>query len=118
MWKRLFLTGIIFVISDGLFRYITQKQVERNVIHIQKTSLQIRSFSILFYYLLSIFGLWYFIIKTHRSELDAFLLGIFIYGSIEFTNYTIFKNWPISSVAINTLWGGILFALVTKCAYL
>ena len=50
--------------------------------------------------------------------MDAFLLGIVIYGVYESTNYAILKNWNIKAVALDTLWGGILFALTTKVTYL
>jgi uncharacterized membrane protein len=60
-----------------------------------------------------ILGLYYFIIKPNRSIKDAFLLGLVIYGVYEGTNYALFNNWSEYIVIIDTLWGGILFALTT-----
>lgn len=64
-------------------------------------------------YVFLIVGINYFIIKPNRSVTDAFLLGLVIYGVYETTNYALFKNWSIITVIIDTLWGGILFALTT-----
>jgi uncharacterized membrane protein len=64
-------------------------------------------------YILLVVGINYFIIKPRKSISDAFLLGIIIYGVYETTNLTLFKNWSILTVIIDTLWGGILFAATT-----
>mgnify|MGYP002020043095 FL=1 len=59
----------------------------------------------------------YFIIKDKRDYKDAFFLGLGVYGVYEFTNAAIFEKWELWSVVIDTLWGGILFALVTMLTY-
>ena len=64
-------------------------------------------------YILLILGLNYFILNKNKSIFDAFLLGCIIYGVYETTNYALLKNWQITTVIIDTLWGGILFALTT-----
>ena len=64
-------------------------------------------------YIFLVTGLNYFIIKPKKSVYDAFLLGLVIYGVYETTNYALFKNWSILTVIMDTLWGGLLFALTT-----
>ena len=64
-------------------------------------------------YIILIFGLNYFIIEPKKGVYDAFFLGILIYGVYETTNYSLFKNWSILTVLIDTLWGGVLFAATT-----
>jgi len=59
----------------------------------------------------------YFIIRPHRPVGEAFLLGALVYGVFEFTNKAIFKKWEYMTVALDTLWGGILFGLVTHATY-
>jgi uncharacterized membrane protein len=56
-------------------------------------------------------GINYFIIKPRKSVSEAFLLGLVIYGVYETTNYALLSNWSFLTVIIDTLWGGILFAL-------
>ena len=43
---------------------------------------------------------------------ESFLLGLSVYGVYEGTTYTIFKNWSLLSVFIDTIWGGVLFLLI------
>ena len=59
----------------------------------------------------------YFIIKDNKHYLEAFLLGLGIYGVYEFTNGAILKKWELWSIIIDTLWGGIFFSLVTLLTY-
>ena len=68
-------------------------------------------------YLLLIFALNYFILRTKRSVLDAFLLGVVIYGVFDTTNLAIFKKWDSKVALMDTLWGGVLFALTTFIIY-
>ena len=51
-----------------------------------------------------------------KMHLDAFLLGLFIYGIFEFTSGAIFKKWNILPLFVDTLWGGFLY-LVTYIIY-
>ena len=64
-------------------------------------------------YMLLSAGLYYFIIKPKKTIQDAFIFGICIYGIYEFTNLTIFKDWDMTVVLVDTLWGGILMSLAT-----
>jgi uncharacterized membrane protein len=64
-------------------------------------------------YIILITGLYYFIIQPNRSVLDAFLLGLFVYGVYELTTLSIIKKWRLQTVIIDTLWGGLLFATIT-----
>jgi uncharacterized membrane protein len=80
---------------------------------IQGTKIQFNLLAALICYIFLIYGLNYFIIKPKRSASDAFLLGLIIYGVYETTNWAIFTKWSPLSVIIDTLWGGILFALTT-----
>ena len=64
-------------------------------------------------YIFLVFGLNYFILSANKSVMDAFILGIVIYGVFETTNVVLFKKWPTYIAVMDTVWGGILFALTT-----
>jgi uncharacterized membrane protein len=51
-----------------------------------------------------------------RSVKTAFILGFVIYGIYELTNAAIINKWGWKYVVMDTLWGGILYALVTYIA--
>jgi uncharacterized membrane protein len=90
---------------------------ELQIAAVQRVSLQFRLSGAILCYLLLILGLYYFIILPKKSVMDAFLFGIVIYGVYETTNYTLLKKWKPEIVVIDTLWGGVLFAIVTSIIY-
>jgi len=85
----------------------------KQVKSIQNTQPKINFLGVALCYVFLIAGINYFIIKSHKSATDAFLLGCVIYGVYETTNYALFSNWSLMTVIIDTLWGGILFATTT-----
>lgn len=116
--KPLLYTAGSVLLLDLLYTTIIQNTFERMIINVQKTSMQVRLWSAVLCYILLILGLWYFIIRTKRSEWDAFCLGIFVYGIYELTNYSLIKNWSPLVAAIDTIWGGLLFTISTHIVYL
>ena len=114
MFNILFLiSAILFVVIDFFYLNLIKKYFENQVKIVQGAPLQINLLGTVLCYIFLIFGLNYFIIKSKKSAYDAFLLGILIYGVFETTNYALFSKWSILTVMIDTLWGGILFAIVT-----
>ena len=84
---------------------------------IQKDDMKINMFGAIGSYLLLILVLYKFIIVERKSPSDAFLLGSCIYGIFDFTNIAIFKKYNLLPALLDTLWGGVLFYLVTKITY-
>jgi len=84
---------------------------------IQKDDMKINMFGAIGSYLLLILVLYKFIIVERKSPSDAFLLGFCIYGVFDFTNIAIFKNYSLLPALLDTLWGGVLFYIVTKITY-
>jgi uncharacterized membrane protein len=107
----LLLSAIIFVTIDYLYLNSIKGYFEKQVQSVQDSPLKMNLLGAIICYIFLIFGINYFIIKPNRSIQDAFLLGLVIYGVFETTNITLFSNWSWITVIIDTLWGGILFAL-------
>ena len=80
---------------------------------IQKSPLKVRYGSAILCYLFLTILLYTFIILPKRPIQDAFLLGICVYGIYDTTTYALLKDYPLSLAVMDTLWGGILFFLVT-----
>jgi uncharacterized membrane protein len=110
---KLLLSAIIFVCLDTVYLNYMKDYFNKQIQDIQGTKIQFNLLAALICYIFLIYGLNYFIIKPKRSISDAFLLGLVIYGVYETTNWAIFTKWSPISVIIDTLWGGILFALTT-----
>lgn len=98
---------------DSVYLYFTKAMFGDMVTKIQKTAMQIRMGGAIVVYLLLALGLYYFIIKPNRSIWEAGLLGLVIYGTFDFTNYAMFKNYDVLIGIMDTAWGAILFASVT-----
>ena len=114
----LVLSAVILLALDGIFIYATSPIFKRQIMDVQGSPLKINMQGGALCYLFLIGGLYYFILKQHRSVKDAFLLGLVIYGVFETTSFALLKNWKFTTVLLDTLWGGMLFALTTYLTYL
>lgn len=104
---------VILLAFDGCYLYANTNMFRNLVFQIQGKNMTIRPESVVICYFALIVGLYYFIIKDNKSPLEAFLLGVVIYGVYDSTNYATLTNYTASFALKDTLWGGILFALVT-----
>ena len=109
----LLLSAIIFVAIDFMYINLIKNYFKNQIEVVQKTPMKVNLFAAMLSYIFLIFALNYFIIQPKKSVSDAFLLGILIYGVYETTNYALFTKWSFLTVVIDTLWGGILFAVTT-----
>jgi uncharacterized membrane protein len=110
-------SAIIFVSIDFIYLNLIKDYFNNQIKSVQGSQMNVNIFGAVLCYIFLIVGINYFIIKPKKSVSEAFLLGIVIYGVYETTNYALFKNWSILTVIIDTLWGGILFALTTGIVY-
>lgn len=110
---KLLLSAIIFVTVDFFYLNLIKDFFGKQVQSVQGTPLKINYLGAVICYIFLIFGLNYFIIKPNRSIQDAFLFGLIIYSVFETTNLALFSKWSWLTVIIDSLWGGILFALTT-----
>jgi uncharacterized membrane protein len=109
----IFVSSIVFIVIDSVYLNFIKDYFNNQIKLIQGSPIKINSYAIIICYIILIFGINYFIIIPNRSILDAFLLGLIIYGVYETTNMALFSKWSWTTVLIDTLWGGILFALTT-----
>jgi uncharacterized membrane protein len=109
----LLISAIVFVLIDSVYLNMMKKYFANQIQKVQNSAIVPNYVSVVLCYVFLIAGLNYFIIKPNRSVQDAFLLGIVISGVYETTNWATFKNWSSITVIMDTLWGGILFALTT-----
>jgi uncharacterized membrane protein len=111
------ISALIIIVLDSIYLNLIGAHFKRQVKAVQGSPLELNFVGAAACYVFIIFGLNYFILKNKKSVKDAFLLGLVIYAVFELTNLALFKNWYMFSVIIDTLWGGILFALTTGIVY-
>ena len=107
---KLLLTAIIFVIIDGVYLSFMKPYFNQQIKLIQGTDIKMNLTATLLCYVFLIFGFNYFIIEQNKSVQDAFLLGLVIYAVYELTSRALLTKWKWTTVFMDTLWGGILFA--------
>jgi uncharacterized membrane protein len=114
--KNLVISGMTMLALDGVYLTSMGKTYGNLVKSIQKSPIKMRPLTLLsagLCYIFLVGGLNYFILREKRPILDAFLLGVMVYGVFETTSYVMFDNWTIPIILMDTLWGGILFASTT-----
>jgi len=110
-------TFILLILLDAFYFVFVGKYFDNQIKQIQGTPMKINIISFIMCYIFITFGLYYFIIKDKRPIYEAFLFGLVIYAIYELTNKAIISNWKWLTVFIDSLWGGILFAIVTAIIY-
>jgi uncharacterized membrane protein len=115
--KNLLISGGAMLGLDFLYLSAFSQFFNTLVQSIQGSPIKLNLAGAVLCYIFLIFGLNYFIIDRKASPADAFLFGLVIYGVYETTNYALLKKWKPQAVALDTLWGGVLFAITTKITY-
>lgn len=106
-------SAIILIVIDSIYLNLMKGYFQKQIQLVQGSKIQINFIGVLVCYLFLVIGLYYFIIQPKKSPSDAFLFGLVVYGVYESTNYALFSKWSILTMIIDTLWGGVLFALTT-----
>lgn len=117
--KKIGLVSLIVLIIDILWlSAFLGKYFGIMVLKIQGEEMKLNYYIAGLAYIFIILSFYYFIVMKDNGnmEMDAFLLGLFIYGIFEFTSGAIFKKWEILPLFVDTIWGGILY-LVTYFIY-
>lgn len=117
MWKEILVASIALLGLDACYITLTKAWWDIQIATVQRVAMQVRILGAIVCYILLIAGLYFFILKNHRPVLEAFLLGIVIYGVYESTNYAILKKWDWRISVMDTLWGGTVYALTTSIVY-
>lgn len=103
--------SIILLILDSIYLNFTQSHFRKLVNNIQNSPLNVNIYAAILCYIVLVFGFNYFIVKGNKSILHAMILGFVIYAVYDLTNMAILKNWNITTVVMDILWGTTLFGL-------
>jgi uncharacterized membrane protein len=112
LFTAFIVTIVSFVVLDTIYFSLIYSYMKETIEKLQRKPLAIRYSSALVCYLAMTTLLVYFIVVKNHTIREAFFLGFLVYLIYETTNYAILRDWPISLVFIDSIWGGILFMLV------
>ena len=110
-------TALVLTILDSIYLRTFGGKFGEMIKNIQGSEMKFRMSGAILAYFFLIIGLYLIIIRDKKPIWMAFILGLVIYGVYEGTNYAIIDNWKPWPVVLDTLWGGILFALSTWILY-
>jgi len=110
---QILLSAFLVVIIDAIYLNAMKDSFGSMVTSIQRVVMKVKILPAILCYILIIFGLNYFILNKRQGVLEAFLLGFVIYGIFDMTNMALFKKYKWNLAIIDSLWGGVLFALTT-----
>ena len=119
--KTIIISAVVFVLVDAIYLNIIGNEYLKMINNIQGKSGNLKLGSAVACYIFLVLGLNYFILEPAKknkkplkqSLIDAFILGLVIYGVYETTSHALFEKWDIKPVIYDTLWGGSLFAIST-----
>ena len=97
---------LLLAIFDLPWLLMIGDTAQKLVFRIQGSELQLKFVPAFVVYL----ALAYLVLQT-ESPLEAFKMGAAVYAVYDFTNLAMFKNYTLSFALMDTVWGGVLFAL-------
>ena len=115
--KAIIFALVLFCILDACFIFLNNKIFSNQIIDVQRVVMIPKTAGIIATYVVILFALYYFILRTRRPVHEAILLGAIINGTYELTNYSLFKKWRLSTVVLDTLWGGFSWGITTYMTY-
>jgi uncharacterized membrane protein len=116
-FKELFVTAVVLLIIDVTYLYLRRGDFNIYFLNVQKSPLKFRLSGAILAYFLLILGMYHFIIRDKKSLQDAFLLGVFVYGVYDFTNYATLSNWTLKFSLMDMFWGGTVLTISTFIIY-
>tara|TARA_A100001015_G_scaffold303440_1_gene393089 strand:- start:1578 stop:1949 length:372 start_codon:yes stop_codon:yes gene_type:complete len=117
MIKNYFLISLLFILIDAIYLSLASNYFNKQIKLIQGSKIKLNPLSTFLCYIFLTFGISYFIIYQKITPYQSFFLGLYVYGVYETTNHAILKDWKWSTVFMDTIWGAILFSLVTYFYY-
>jgi uncharacterized membrane protein len=107
------ISAIVMLILDTVYLGLFKNYFNQVVTNIQGSPIELDYYAAIGTYIVMVIGINYFILRENKGYLDAFFLGLLVYSVFDLTTKAIFKNWEYKAVVIDSLWGGILFAITT-----
>ena len=105
-WQIYGTAVLLSILIDLPWLFLIGETAQKLILRIQGSDLKLKYVPALLVYL----AIAYLVTKT-ESPMEAFKVGVATYAVYDFTNLAMFKNYTLQFALMDTLWGGILFAM-------
>lgn len=105
-WQLYGTAVLLLIFIDMPWLFLIGETAQKLVFRIQGSDLKLKYIPALVVYL----ALAYLVTKT-ESPMEAFKVGVATYAVYDFTNLAMFKNYTLQFALMDSIWGGILFAM-------
>lgn len=107
-------TALVFFAADAVgLRMLIKPVFDRHIAHLYADPFRVVPAAI--FYLGYVAGvLWFVALPALRDGdpvaalIGGALLGLMAYGTYEFTNYATLRDWSMTQVIVDSLWGAVL----------
>jgi uncharacterized membrane protein len=110
---------LVLLIDIPVITLLFKNRWEKTIQNIQGSKLNIKTIYAFITYIIIPIGLIIFVYPKidnnnwlQTSLLFGFLFGFISYGIFDFTNLALFEKYPLDLALIDSIWGGILCAIV------
>ena len=112
----------LLILIDSLYLFGLKDTHNRQIKAIQDVDLQVRYYPAVIFYLIA--GLAYIYViyplgKSSGKDIIKYgaLMGLLMYGTFDFTNLALFKNYTLKYAIMDTIWGMTLIAIVSYLVF-
>lgn len=106
-WQVYGTAAVLLLLVDLPWLFLIGESAQTMIRKIQGSELSLKVVPALIVYL----ALAYLVTKTETVQ-EAFQVGVATYAVYDFTNLAMFKDYTLKFALMDTLWGGVLFAIV------
>ncbi|KAJ04305.1 DUF2177 family protein [Sulfitobacter mediterraneus] len=107
-------TALVFFVADAVgLRMLIKPVFDRHIAHLYADPFRVVPAAV--FYLGYVAGvLWFVALPALRDGdpvaalIGGALLGLMAYGTYEFTNYATLRDWSMTQVIVDSLWGAVL----------
>jgi len=107
-------TALVFFAADAVgLRMLVKPVFDRHIAHLYADPFRVVPAAI--FYLGYVAGMLWFVSLPALRDGDPIaaliggaLLGLMAYGTYEFTNYATLRDWSMTQVVVDSLWGAVL----------
>lgn len=113
-------TFLVLTIDFIWIKLVMLDQYNSLIYNVQNKPLSLRFIPTMLSYITIILPIVLFVIPKltpQRRVLNSLvyggIMGVLMYGMFSFTNYALIQDWSFSVVLLDTIWGGVLYSLVS-----